>query len=81
MVHVACRGGASRAEFAETVLKVAGVSGVQVVPVASGQVHAAAPRPADSRLDTSLFRRLTGRALRDWREALWEVLSHRTAEA
>jgi dTDP-4-dehydrorhamnose reductase len=81
VVHVACSGGASRAEFARTVLSVAGVAGVEVIPAAAGQVHTVAQRPADSRLDTALFRRLTGHPLRDWREAVWDVLSRRPAEA
>ncbi len=82
IVHLAGSGSASRADFARAVLKVAGLAGrVEVVPVASSQVHAVAPRPADSRLDTSRYRELTGVAPRDWREALWDVLTARSAQA
>jgi dTDP-4-dehydrorhamnose reductase len=81
VVHLAGSGGVSRAEFAQAILDEAGRPDVEVEPVASDEVvPGRAPRPADSRLDTSLFTRLTGSPPRAWREGLREVLVARRDE-
>jgi dTDP-4-dehydrorhamnose reductase len=69
-VHVAGSGAASRAEFARAVLHLAGHDGGQVEEVEAAALHEAAPSPADARLDTSRYTRLTGERVRNWREAL-----------
>jgi dTDP-4-dehydrorhamnose reductase len=75
IVHLAGGGEASRAEFAEAVIELAGLSGVSLVPVEAARLRTAARRPPDSRLDTSRFRELTGVTPRHWRDALGDVLS------
>jgi dTDP-4-dehydrorhamnose reductase len=80
VVHLAGSGGVSRAEFARAILDEAGRPDVEVEPVPSEVVPGRAPRPADSRLDTSLFTRLTGSPPRAWQEGLREVLVARREE-
>lgn len=80
VVHLAGSGGVSRAEFAQAILDEAGRPDVEIEPVASEVVPGRAPRPADSRLDTSLFTRLTGNPPRTWQEGLREVLVARRQE-
>jgi dTDP-4-dehydrorhamnose reductase len=81
VVHLAGSGGVSRAEFAQAILDEAGRPDVDVDPVLSDSVADRARRPADSRLDTSLFARLTGNPPRPWQEGLREALVARREEA
>jgi dTDP-4-dehydrorhamnose reductase len=52
----------------------AGPADVQPVPTSA--YPAAARRPANSRLDTSLFRRSFGLRLPPWQDGVHEVLRH-----
>lgn len=76
VVHVACRGSASRAAFARAILRLTGRSDATVVEVRSAEVPGA-PRPVDSTLDTSRFTAITGITPLDWREALWQAMASR----
>jgi len=77
LVHVAGAGGVSRADFARAILDESQRFDVEVEPVLSASLGDRAPRPQDSRLDTSLFGRLTGAHARPWVEGLREVLVRR----
>ncbi len=68
--HLVNSGSCSRHEFALAILELSGVKGVTVETASSSSAPGTAPRPAMSVLDTSSFRRLTGRTMRPWREAL-----------
>lgn len=82
LVHVASAGGVSRADFARAILDETKRFDVQIEPVLSDSTGDRARRPADSRLDTSLFTRLTGAPSRPWREGLREALAlHRQESA
>jgi len=81
LVHLAGAGGVSRADFARAILDESGRFDVEIEPVSSDTMPGRAPRPADSRLDTSLFARLTGAPMRPWLEGLRETLARRRQES
>lgn len=81
LVHVAGAGGVSRADFARAILDESGRFDVEIEPVLSASMADRARRPADSRLDTSLFGRLTGTPSRPWVEGLREALARRRQES
>jgi len=62
-------------DYAQTILKLAGIGGVKVVSISSKELNRPAPRPSYSVLDTEKFRRETGMTLRPWFEALKDYLS------
>lgn len=71
--HFAGADDASWADFAEGVFAEArtrGLKSAQVSRILSAEYPAAAPRPANSRLDSSKITALTGVTPRPWREAL-----------
>lgn len=68
--HVTNAGCCTWYEFAEKILEFSGKLDVRVVPVSTAEFGRPAPRPANSVLDGSKFRRDTGMAMRDWKEAL-----------
>ncbi|MBI3581090.1 MAG: dTDP-4-dehydrorhamnose reductase [Nitrospinae bacterium] len=72
--HVSNSGSATWHEFAKAVMELKGIRGVKLTATTSDELKAAAKRPADSRLDCSLYSALAGAPLRDWREALAEHL-------
>jgi dTDP-4-dehydrorhamnose reductase len=73
--HLAGPTSATWFEFATEALAPQVAAGaVTVDPVTSDEFAALAPRPADSRLDSTALREATGIALRSWREALPDVL-------
>jgi len=76
IIHFANAGHCSRHEFAQQILREAGIS-VPVEPIATVPVAGQARRPACSVLDTSRYRRLTGAGVRHWKEALREYLDAR----
>jgi dTDP-4-dehydrorhamnose reductase len=55
----------------------AGHGDVPVDPTTSEALARPAPRPAYSTLDTTKYERLTGRAIRDFRDPLAEYLAMR----
>jgi dTDP-4-dehydrorhamnose reductase len=72
-VHVANSGECSWHALACAALATAGVQ-TPVERITSADLGAPAPRPAYSVLSTALFGELTGLTLRDWREALPEMV-------
>ena len=79
LYHVACRGVASRFEWARAVLDLAGPkSRPEVSPAASAEFPAAAIRPRYSALDSSRFESTFDFRLPDWRQALEAALLIRT---
>jgi dTDP-4-dehydrorhamnose reductase len=77
IVHFANSGTATWNEFAREILRQAGHSGVEVVPITSGDLNRAARRPAYSVLSTEKYEKLTGTRPRDFREPLAEYLDRR----
>jgi dTDP-4-dehydrorhamnose reductase len=81
--HVAAAGETSWYDYARFVLDAAQRAGMllqagpaDVLPVQSAAYPAAARRPANSRLDTSLFRHTFGLRLPPWQDGVHEVLRH-----
>jgi len=79
--HVAAAGATSWYDYARFVIGAAQAAGKTlragpeaIAPLASAQYPAAARRPANSRLDTSLFRRTFGLRLPPWQEGVEQVL-------
>ena len=71
LFHLACAGETSWHGFASAI--VASRSGLRVktvTPITTADYPLPAPRPANSRLDTSAFRARFGLALPDWRDGL-----------
>ncbi len=66
-VHVTNSGEATWHEFAATIIELAGITNVSVVPITTEELGRPAPRPAYSVLDNSKFDRLVGTPLRHWR--------------
>jgi len=76
IVHVANRGACSRHALAAAVLEVLGLTGrVSLQATQTVPLPGIAPRPACAALDTGLYERLTGAAMRPWEEALADYLS------
>ncbi len=72
--HVSNSGSATWYEFAKAVMELNGIRGVKLTPITLDEWKAPAKRPADSRLDCSLYSKLAGAPMRDWRDALAEHL-------
>lgn len=75
--HFANRGEVTWADFAREILRLADHSEIVVVPITSESLARPAKRPAYSVLDTGKYERVTGRAIRDFREPLGEYLARR----
>lgn len=73
IIHFANAGHCSRREFAEEILRNAGLA-ASVEPIPTVASPGRAPRPCYSVLDTGLYRRLTGALVRHWKEALRDHL-------
>jgi dTDP-4-dehydrorhamnose reductase len=63
-------GSCSWCEFARAILEYAGLTDVKIKPIKSEKLARPAKRPCYSVLDGSEFYRITGMAMRPWREAL-----------
>ncbi len=74
ILHVTNAGACTWHEYAEKVLALKGISGVAVKPITSDELGRPARRPKNSRLDCSAYAALAGRPLRQWDEALKEML-------
>lgn len=61
--------------FAESILRLANIYGVELVPITSEELARPAERPRMSILDNSRYIKLTGEALRPWRKALEEYIT------
>lgn len=75
--HFANRGEITWADFAREILRLADHAEVPVLPITSESLARPAKRPAYSVLDTGKYERITGRAIRDFREPLAEYLGRR----
>lgn len=81
--HVAAAGETNWYDYACFVLDAAAAAGIplrarvkDVLPVKTAAYPTAAKRPANSRLDTSLFRQTFGLRLPPWQDGVREVLRH-----
>ncbi len=72
--HLTNRGSCSWFQFAKTILQVAGVTGVPVLPIKSGQLSRPAKRPAYSVLSMQKFIAATGKTMQPWQLALQDYL-------
>jgi len=70
IVHVASRGSCSWHQFAQEILALTGVKGVEVQPMSASELNYPAPRPAYSVLSTDLYTEWTGQLMPSWRDGL-----------
>ena len=77
IVHFANAGEVTWNEFAREILRKAGHTDVDVVPITSEELNRPARRPAYSVLSTGKYEKLTGMKPRDFREPLAEYLERR----
>jgi len=75
--HFANRGEVSWHDFASEILALAGRGDVPIDAITSEKLARPAPRPAYSTLDTGKYERLTGRAVRHFRDPLAEYIASR----
>ncbi len=78
-LHVADRGVATWWELAVEALRLAGVAGLPVEAIATGDWPAAAPRPAESVLDLGDAERTLGGPLPHWKDSLARHVAERRA--
>jgi dTDP-4-dehydrorhamnose reductase len=74
--HITNRGSCSWFQFAEKILQDEGITGVQVLPIKSGQLKRPAKRPAYSVLSMQKFIAATGKAMQPWQLALQDYLQN-----
>lgn len=79
IVNAVNAGQATWYDLACAVVELAGIEGVEVVPCASDRYPMKAQRPAYSVLDCSRLTRVTGHAMRPWRDALRDYLAGSSA--
>ncbi len=72
--HVTNSASCSWYDFAQEILRVAGISDVEIIPVDEASLGRSAPRPHYSVLDCERFTLETGLAMRPWQEALKEFV-------
>ncbi|MDI6800255.1 MAG: dTDP-4-dehydrorhamnose reductase [Actinomycetota bacterium] len=75
--HVAGSGITSWNGFAKEILKMAGLSGIRVIPISSGQLGRPATRPSNSSLSCNKFETAYGHRLKDWRSGLEDYFVER----
>ena len=73
--HVCNAGACTWFDFTAEILKQAGLEGVQLTPISTKKFPRPAPRPKNSVLSCEKFNHLTGKPLRNWREALGDYLA------
>ena len=73
--HVANSDPCTWYEYAQRILELSGIKGVNVIPISSRELGRPATRPSHSVLDTRKFKQETGMTLRPWPEALKDYLS------
>lgn len=74
LLHITNRGNCSWFQFARQILKEAGITEVQVMPIKSSQLQRPALRPLYSVLSTQKFTSITGKAMQPWQLALQDYL-------
>lgn len=74
IVHVVNSGFCTWYEFTQTILELAGITGVDVVPISTEELGRPAPRPKFSVLATSKFTAATGQTLPPWKDGLREYI-------
>ncbi len=62
-------------QFAKKILELAGIKGVEVVPIKTNELNRPAQRPAYSVLDCTKFKNTTNYQMRHWEETLKDYLS------
>jgi len=72
--HITNSGRCSWYKFAREILKLAGIKGVKVIPITSGELARPAPRPKFSVLENYCLRLSLGNGMREWKEALKDFL-------
>jgi dTDP-4-dehydrorhamnose reductase len=75
--HLTNRGYCSWFEFAVKILQMAGITGVQVMPIKSDKLLRPAKRPAYSVLSMQKFNSVTGKIMQPWQLALQDYLKKR----
>lgn len=76
MIHAANSGDCSWFEFAQEIVRLAGLTDVEVLPISTGEANRPAPRPAYSVLSCTSLAGYDIR-MRPWREALQAYLQER----
>lgn len=74
LFHITNRGNCSWFQFARQILKEAGITEVQVLPIKSDQLKRPAVRPLYSVLNMQKFISATGKAMQPWQLALQDYL-------
>ena len=72
--HITNSGSCSWYEFAQEILRLAGIRGVRLVPITSKELARPAPRPRFSVLNNYRLKRKLGSSMRQWKEALKDYL-------
>jgi len=72
--HITNSGSCSWYEFAREILKLAGIKGVEVMPISSEELDRPAPRPRFSVLENCRLRLALGNSMRNWQEALSDYI-------
>ena len=73
--HVTNSGSCTWYEFGRTILQLAGMSHVRVVPISSEEIHRPARRPSFSVLSCQKLKERAGLTLRPWQQALEDYLA------
>ncbi len=68
--HITNSGSCSWYEFAQEILRLAGIKGVRLIPITSKELTRPASRPKFSVLDNHRLKQKTGGSMRQWKEAL-----------
>jgi len=74
--HITNSGRCSWYEFAQEILKLAGIKGVKVTPITSEELARPAARPKFSVLENYCLRLSLGNGMREWKEALRDFLTN-----
>ena len=72
--HITNSGSCSWYEFAREILKLAGIKGVEVMPISSEELDRPAPRPRFSVLENHRLRLTLGNSMRNWKEVLSDYI-------
>ncbi len=76
--HITNSGAVSWFDYTKEILDIAGIKGIEVIPITAGRLGRPANRPAFSVLDNTKFEKTAGFRMRPWREALKDYLCGKT---